>query len=215
MPPPQRYIQPTNIVESSEPEGSDGFSSIPVSSYNFGFTEVTPTEPTSEPAPTQEESQAVPESPPKQSTSDTGGPSADIEEPPRPQQKRLNLGAVGRQSAQDKHSTVQSQETGPATSGQRGRTARVKGKPSNKQSMTRGGKYASNRKFKEPKPSKMKTPMPNAPAKNPTVIPVPESIGSQIVTLLEVVAGAALMFFGATQVGNILINNIVQGMLGG
>lgn len=49
----------------------------------------------------------------------------------------------------------------------------------------------------------------------PEVIVVPESIGMQLLTVIEAVAGAAIVFFGATQVGNILITKIMSGMLGG
>lgn len=47
------------------------------------------------------------------------------------------------------------------------------------------------------------------------VVHAPESILSQIVTLVEVGVAGMLFFFGAMQVGNILISNIVNGTLGG
>ena len=50
---------------------------------------------------------------------------------------------------------------------------------------------------------------------DPMTVMVPESPLSQLVTLIEVVVAGGLVFFGASQVGNILINQIVSGMLGG
>lgn len=47
------------------------------------------------------------------------------------------------------------------------------------------------------------------------VVVVSESLGSQLIVLVEVIAGAGLMLFGGAQIANILINNIVSGMLGG
>lgn len=80
---------------------------------------------------------------------------------------------------------------------------------------TKPKKSPKPKQVREPKPLKKSAMADNfAPNHNP-VVQVPESVGSQIVTLLEVIVGAVLMFVGATQVGNILINNIVQGMLGG
>lgn len=80
---------------------------------------------------------------------------------------------------------------------------------------TKPKKSPKQKPAKSPKPLKKSAMEDNfAPNHNP-VVQVPESVGSQIVTLLEVIVGAVLMFVGATQVGNILINNIVQGMLGG
>lgn len=64
-------------------------------------------------------------------------------------------------------------------------------------------------------PAKKRAPAKEATPSDVHVVVAPESIGSQLVTLLEVVAGAALMFFGASQIGGILINQIVSGMLGG
>lgn len=54
-----------------------------------------------------------------------------------------------------------------------------------------------------------------ASSKKPAVIREPESVGSQLLTLIEVIAGAAISFFAATQVGNILLTNIMSGTLGG
>ena len=54
-----------------------------------------------------------------------------------------------------------------------------------------------------------------ASSRKPAVIREPESVGSQLLTLIEVIAGAAISFFAATQVGNILLTNIMSGTLGG
>lgn len=69
-----------------------------------------------------------------------------------------------------------------------------------------------------PKPKKAKAPKaPKDDFMNPAgpVVRAPESILSQIVTLVEVGVAGVLFFFGAMQVGNILISNIVNGTLGG
>lgn len=71
---------------------------------------------------------------------------------------------------------------------------------------------------KQPKPSrKAKVQTENDFAENmapqgPVVLVKPESIGSQLLSLIEVIAGGCIAFFGATQVGNILINKIVSMM---
>lgn len=49
----------------------------------------------------------------------------------------------------------------------------------------------------------------------PMTVMMPESPLSQLVTIIEVVVAGGLVFFGASQVGNILITQIVSGMLGG
>lgn len=54
-----------------------------------------------------------------------------------------------------------------------------------------------------------------ASSRKPAVIREPESVGSQLLTLIEIIAGAAISFFAATQVGNILLTNIMSGTLGG
>lgn len=63
----------------------------------------------------------------------------------------------------------------------------------------------------QPKGKKAKSKKPS----DPMTVMIPESPLSQLVTLIEVVVAGGLVFFGASQVGNILINQIVSGMLGG
>lgn len=149
------------------------------------------------------------------------------EEPaPIPPRRKSNLGSVvqsateeeGAGGARPSRSNASKYTGGRGGSTQRKKKgvfpveSRAEEKPGRKQSLVREKPAKAQRTSKKAPKSKLQDDF--APKSNPVVV-APEPIVSQVVTLLEVIVGAALMFFGATQVGNILITNIVQGMLGG
>lgn len=96
----------------------------------------------------------------------------------------------------------------------------VKEKPVKKSKSIQANTSKPKKGFTTDSPKLKKAKAPKAPKDdfmNPAgpVVHAPESILSQIVTLVEVGVAGVLFFFGAMQVGNILISNIVNGTLGG
>lgn len=96
----------------------------------------------------------------------------------------------------------------------------VKEKPAKKSKPIQANTSKPKKGFTTDSPKLKKAKAPKAPKDdfmNPAgpVVCAPESTLSQIVTLVEVGVAGVLFFFGAMQVGNILISNIVNGTLGG
>lgn len=145
--------------------------------------------------------------------------------------KRPSLGGAKRRQVIDEEEAEEEEEDAPPPlkrgaqrflqESKKPKTSKlVKEKPAKKSKPIQANTSKPKKGFTTDSPKLKKAKAPKAPKDdfmNPAgpVVRAPESILSQIVTLVEVGVAGVLFFFGAMQVGSILISNIVNGTLGG